>query len=187
MQEFYDAIGGLCEYETIMASAGTKTNTNPLAQPLNGPQFWDKTVADYGHAPIYTAWGVYDAIIGLNETYSDYSGLTAEDAIPVFEGLDRWGILGHFNYTAVGVGNPIVSPPGEGHDVYVSQYAYTPIWPDGRVRAHLPQWQDGKLQVIWPRGYAVHLGVGSTEPLPFAGKYKLPPQSHLSSGGVSAQ
>ena len=186
MQEFYAAIDGLCEYETIMSGTGTRTLTNPLAQPLTAIQFWDKTVADYRHAPIYTAWGVYDVIIGFNETYGDYSGLTAEQAIAVFEALDRWGILGRFNYTKVGVGNPALIPPGEGHDMYVAVDAYTPIWPSGGVRAHLPQWQNGKLQVIWPRGDPPpFIGGVSSDPLPFAGKYKLPPQMHVSSQGVS--
>ena len=186
MQEFYDAIGGLCEYETIMSGTGTRTLTNPLAKPLTAEEFWDKTVADFGHAPIYTAWGTYDAIIGLNETYGDIAGLPAEQMIPVFEAMDRLGILGRFRYTEVGVGNPVLLDPGEGHDFYVDQYAYTPIWPSGGVRAHLPQWQAGKLQVIWPRGDPPpFIGGASSDPLPFAAKYKLPPQIHVSSGGVS--
>jgi branched-chain amino acid transport system substrate-binding protein len=185
MQEFYAAIGGECEYETLMASVGTKTNTNPAAQPLDAIEFWEKTVEEYDHAPIYTAWGVYDAIIGFNETYAQWSGKTCDERIPLLEGAmgDRWGVLGHFKYAPPGVTEPVVDC--EAHDIYVSQYAYTPIWPDGNVRSHIPQWQDGNLEVVWPRGYAPHLGLGSTDALPFAKKYLLPPQSHMSSGGVS--
>jgi len=174
MQEFYAAIGGYCQYETLMASVGTRTLTNPTSEPLTSEELWDRIGADYGHAPIYTTWGAFDALISLNESCADWYGKACSEMIADFEAEDRWGILGHFKYTQVGVGNPMVG--GEGHDVYVDTFAYSPIWPSGSVRGHFPQWQNGIMEVVWPRGVPPGANpLTSADPLPFATKYKLPP------------
>jgi hypothetical protein len=76
MQEFYASVSGACDYESFLASVGTQTvldnqPMNPAATPLNTETFWTLYENTYGHAPIYTAWGAYDAIMALNETSYD--------------------------------------------------------------------------------------------------------------------
>jgi len=90
MQEFYDKVGGKCEYETFLASSGTRTNISPNAQPLSTEELWDLYKEKSGDIlttfwgttmpstyPIYTMWGAYDSIIGMDEmlsTFTDWNG-----------------------------------------------------------------------------------------------------------------
>jgi hypothetical protein len=76
-QDFYESVGGLCQYESFLASVPTQTglsnaqSMNPNAKPLTSNEFWNIYDAIYSHYPIYTAWGAYDAIMALNETSYD--------------------------------------------------------------------------------------------------------------------
>jgi len=171
-QDFYETVGGLCEYETIMAATGTRTNTNPDAKPLSTTGFWDKYLEKYGHAPIYTAWGSYLELMLLNDTAADWIGESCDTIIPLLEGIVRPNtFLGCFKYTKY-------------HDLYSDQYALLAVWPShdmlgydpevpGTVRAHIPQWQAGRMEVVWPRGrWRV---TTNPEPLIFARKWKVPP------------
>jgi branched-chain amino acid transport system substrate-binding protein len=78
MQGFYAAVGGACQYETFLASAGTQAPTqqplNPAAAPYTTTQFWTLYENTYGSGPVYTAWGSYDALIGLSETAYNATG-----------------------------------------------------------------------------------------------------------------
>jgi len=77
LQEFYASVGGACNYETFLASLGTQEglpkeqSLNPNARPVTSTEFWTIYYNRYKHSPIYTAWGSYDALIGLNETAYD--------------------------------------------------------------------------------------------------------------------
>ena len=155
MQEFYAAVGGACEHESFLASVGTRTNINPNAKPLSTAAFWDTYSAEYGHSPIYTAWGCYDGIIAMNETFSSWIGLTPTQRITaVIEPTVRTGLLGFFKYTQY-------------HDVYSAPDCLMPTWgppvaPVKTVRAHIPQWQAGMLNPVFPRDQ------------PFSRKYLIP-------------
>jgi branched-chain amino acid transport system substrate-binding protein len=76
-QDFYESVGGLCQYESFLASVPTQTgltnaqSMNPYAKPLTTNEFWNIYDAIYREYPIYTAWGAYDAIMSLNETSYD--------------------------------------------------------------------------------------------------------------------
>jgi len=176
---YWNEAGWECEYETTLC-VGARTNINPDAKPLSAEAFWDEYRARYGHAPIYTAWGAYDAIIALNETAAQWIGKNCSWIIPnVMEPTSRDSLLGHFKYT-------------DYHDVYCDQFSMTPVWPPagwpctptstiGTVRPLVAQWQVGRLEVVWPRGYKPAPGSESPEvlwdptPLPFAMKWKVPP------------
>jgi hypothetical protein len=162
MQEFYASIGGKCEYETIMSGMGTRTNLIPEAEPLNAVEFWDTCEARFGHSPIYTSWGSFGIVLGLN-TSAPNSWITnsCDYIVTLFE---QWvnpnAMAGFFKYT-------------DYHDLYCDSYALTPIWPPPRTsRAHIPQWQAGSLEVVWPRGYDMVLS--NPTPLPWARKWKIP-------------
>ena len=153
MQEFYSAVGGACEHETILAPVGTRTNINPNAKPLSTIQFWDEYKARYGHCPIYTAWGAYDAIMALNETlYGKPTLPNCTTLIPIIEQTDRTGIIGKFKYTG---------PNGIYHDVFCNELG--PTWTQGYVRPLVVQWQAGRMEVVWPRDQ------------PYSFDYEIPP------------
>lgn len=139
--DFWGYTGGKCQYEGFLASTGTRTLMNALSAPYNTTAFWDKYYARFNHAPIYTSWGVYDAIIAMRETLQS-AGIqppldkTKTDAlIPIIEQTNRQGTLGKFKYTTF-------------HDVFSNEYGAT--WTQRYVRAAWVQWQAGRLEVVWP-------------------------------------
>jgi len=162
MMEFWDSSGGKCEYESFLASLGTRTNISPNAKPLSTEELWDLYEAKSGDiltafwgapmpstAPIYTMWGAYDAIIGMNETLPALGttwNTNVDTLIAAEESTNRLGVLGMFNFSDL-----IVPGDGKGHDVNVMGDAVTPNWPSGQTRSHIPQWQNGKLEVVFPR------------------------------------
>ena len=183
MQEFYAAIGGLCKYESFLASLGTRTAISdynvglgcPQPKPLTTTQFWDQYSDKYGHSPIYTAWGCYDTITALNDTFAGWKDLSCDAMIPLIEtqfgatGNERLGVLGRFKYTGVN---------GAGHDMFCSSYCMYPVH-DGIVRSWIPQWQEGgggygRLEVIFPRS------------APFSRKYLTPPWMIEALGGEAS-
>ena len=158
MQEFWDKVGGACEYETFLASVGTRTNVNPNAQPYSTEEVWDlykersdEILTDFwgspmpSTCPVYTMWGSYDGIIGLDEQLENWASWPAGDAqthvdtlIADTEAIYRTGTLGTFMYT-------------DYHDVYTDPGAVSPYWsPPYLVRSQITQWQAGELQVVWP-------------------------------------
>jgi hypothetical protein len=175
--EYWITTSGLCEYECGLMTIGTRSQINPYPNVVTGKttqDIYDDYVAAYGHGPIYTMWGAYDAIIAMAEP----TGLPSLGSFPagsapliaLAESTLRAGAVGYFKYTD-GPGGA-----GKGHDLYVSVYASTPFNPPagaglpGWVRAYIPQWRSpGSLEVIWPRAY------GPAGPnLPYAVGTKLP-------------
>jgi len=158
MQEFWAAVFGKCEYESFLASVGTRT---PIV-PGKTDKFWDDYKAKWGHCPIYTAWGAYDSIIALNETIGAVGSwpLTCGQLIVPIETTDRTGLLGRFCYTGAA---------GNRHDVYCDVFCLTSRWPitNRYVRAQIPQWQavigGGEMKVCWPQDQ------------PYSRKYRIPP------------
>ena len=165
--EFYSTIGGKCEYESFLASVGSRT---PIWEALGWgtatQDFWDDYLARFGHAPIYTAWGAYDGIIGFSEFMEDQAGwpMLYDDYIPLLEVTARQGLLGYFKFTqsdfeTLGLG---LGPVTARHDVYCEDLLNT--WLGFHyVRTQLPQWQNGVLEVVWPRDQM------------YSRKYKIPP------------
>jgi len=137
---------GLCEYETFLASAGTRTPFTDAGPDGYGrfgtigtTAFWDAYVARWGHAPIYTAWGVYDGLIGLAESIENAGSIDIDAVKNEMEsGFERTGLLGKFKFT-------------NHHDVYCDETGND--WDNGYVRAHMVQWQrtsSGAMQVVSP-------------------------------------
>jgi len=131
--EFNLLVHGLCEYETILASVGTRT---PIIPGVTD-KFWDDCVARWSHLPICTSWGAYGAIMALNETLYGMSTLSnCTTLIPLIEQTDRTGILGKFKYT-------------EYHDVFCNEIGST--WTQGYTRPLVVQWQADEMKVVWPQ------------------------------------
>ena len=191
-QEFYESVGGACEYEAFLASTGTQEgrpkeeSQNPDSKPLTSTEFWTIYKGRYGHAPIYTAWGAYDAVIALNETSYDPIGSgkpSAGKGWSVYRNtgeIDKWiehtetlGLSDGFAWTRVEVGGAYyrsgilgyfryTGPDGTYHDPFCTSYSFSPLH-DGVVRAFIPQWQAGSMEVTFPRDR------------PFSRKWIVPP------------
>jgi len=180
MQEFYASVSGACEYETFLATVATQEgltdaeSVNPTAKPWTSNRFWDYYKTRWGHCPIYTAWGAYDTIIGLNETSYDPVGsgqasagngwtrwlnpadinnlITHTETLGVSDGF-AWkrDLIGGSYYRNNMVGKfKFTGVDGKGHDVFCSAYSLSPDH-DGVVRASIPQWQAGRLESTYPR------------------------------------
>jgi len=177
----WDLTTGKAETEAFLVTSGQRTPLTPGVV-----NFYDQTVSRYGHAPIYTSYGSYDALIGLKkrlETDVDSwasLGYTAadladqakyDDIVPVLEGLYRPdALVGKFKYT-------------EHHDVLSTQLDEN--WGDasapGYVRALQGQWQkdpltgEGRLEIVYP-----YAGWAAT----FAKKFIIPEYMYESTTGV---
>jgi len=141
MSDYWIWTGGKSQYEAFLASTGTRSPITESSSPYTTTQFWDAYYTRFGHAPIYTAWGAYDAIMGMRETLQTHSIHPPFDQaktdllIPIVELTDRVGTLGRFRYTST-------------HDVYSNEFGS--MWTLGYVRAVWVQWQAGRLEVVWP-------------------------------------
>jgi len=157
MQEFWDSVGGKCEYETFLATVGTNTSIIPGVTDA----LWDEYKAKSGTIltewygvptpstyPIYTFWGTYDAIMAIDESIESYGSwpILAPQLIPHTEKTNRQATIGRFRYTGTN---------GTLHDVFCDVYSLTKYWPPPQyVRALIVQWQagsPGKMQVVWPQ------------------------------------
>ena len=135
------ATGG-CQYETLLATSGTRSPISTVSQPYTTVQVWDQFFATFGHAPIYTSWGVYDTIIAIHDMLEAQTAIKppfdladANALVPIIEATNRNGVLGKFKYTQY-------------HDPYSIEFLST--WPLGYVRPLVVQWQAGRLEVVWP-------------------------------------
>jgi hypothetical protein len=149
---FYDTIGGKCEYETMLASVGTKTPISSAWGTTETVDFWEDFEDLKGRPPIYTAFGVHDSVIAFAEFLANNATkwpMNYTDYVPILEQSERRGLLGTFRFEST-------------HDALSVDTG--PTWPSPyRVRAQLPQWQAGNLEVVWPRDQE------------YSTKYKIPP------------
>jgi len=140
--EFWEQTDGKCEYETILAPSGTRT---PLS--AKALAFYDETLSQYGHSPILTSWGAYEAIHTLAEAIERVGTTDSDTVVAELEQTDRNGTLGRFKFT-------------EYHDVFCNELGEN--WEEGYVRPLVCQWQKSpitgkaRLKVVWPRdqGYS---------------------------------
>jgi len=149
--EFWEQTDGKCEYETILAVSGTRTPLSPKALA-----FYDETLSRYGHGPVYTSYGAYDAIYTLKEAI-ERAGTTDTDAVVAkLEQTDRISILGKFKFTHY-------------HDVFCNEIGAN--WVEGYVRPLITQWQkspvtgEARLEVVYPL---------YDRAAPFTRKWKIP-------------
>lgn len=161
MQEFWDKVDEKCEYESFLASVGTRSPLVPGVTDVLWDEYKEKSgdiLSDwYGTSmpstyPIYTFWGAYDGLIALDETIEAHGSwpIPISELIPQIEQTERLGVLGNFKYT-------------EYHDVYVPDDAVLDTWDSFYTRAHIPQWQNGRLEVVRPMDQS------------FSRKYRIPP------------
>jgi len=150
MSEMWDWTGGRCEYETFLATMGTKT-------PVSGNvtvKFWDYYTTRWGHAPIYTSFGAYESVIGERVTVEQatldhpeladpetweavYENRTLYDIIiPYMEKMDRQGVLGKTKFTPT-------------HDIYTGGWTAVDYGVEDYVKPLAVQWRSpGRMAAV---------------------------------------
>ncbi len=119
-----------CKYESFLAFGGTRTPIVPGVTEV----FWDKFNSTTGAWPLYTAWGAYDGLYGLKETFEAIDTIDKDAFVAYNEaGNTRNGLSGVFKYTS-------------GHDVFTNEPG--PVWFQGYVRAFLAQWTKAPTQYV---------------------------------------
>jgi branched-chain amino acid transport system substrate-binding protein len=127
LDTFWADSGGDCVYETIMQ---TLYRCNKTATSV---AFWDAFVAEFGHEPLYTAVGAYDAVMGI------------KDAVFATQSLRDDDIIAHMETWTTSNPHPGVSGGGawwpNTHDLVADYpWAYT-LW---------TQWQPGGTKAVIP-------------------------------------
>ena len=128
LDTFWGDTGGDCKYEMIMQSVH-RTNKTDLTIA-----FWDDFIAKWGHEPLYTAVGSYDAVGLIAEGINATGSFKAEKLITWLESFTR-------------------SSPKIGTSVSTGMFAFNPAhdvevgWPYGTTL--YCQWQaDGSKSVV---------------------------------------
>ncbi len=150
----WTATGGLADTETFLITApggdgaeeGAPINTDG---PVLTQDFYRDYYNTYDHAPIYTSYGAFDSVMGMQEAieewvgiYGDFSGPLHDDPdydnlIPILEATNRHGVVGWFKYTTY-------------HDMWTNPFADHATWPTGHTRALQGSWQAGRLECVFP-------------------------------------
>lgn len=170
----WTATSGKCETESFLVTAGGADNPdsgNPIntVGPVKTTDFYRDYYNRFGHAPIYTSYGSFDALMGLKDTIEKWIIQVGHDwpyqnqdeydlLIPINEMTERNGLVGLFKFTG---SNPLpgqtyppafaaINPTMKGtcHDVYCSDMG--PTWPSGTTRALVAAWQAGRLEIVFP-------------------------------------
>ncbi|KKM02858.1 hypothetical protein LCGC14_1780250, partial [marine sediment metagenome] len=82
MDQFWDLSGESAAYEVVMQTL-ERTAKSPLSIP-----FWDAFTDYWGHGPLYTAVGAYDAVFGLVNAIEGSNSLDNDDIIAEMETWD---------------------------------------------------------------------------------------------------
>ncbi len=130
--------GGKCEYEAFLSSP-VRANITEKTIP-----FWEAYVERWGHDPVYTSFGTYDAVYLLKEAIEEAEALDSDTIVAEMENTDRISLSGRFKFTST-------------HDVLVDP-SYT-VDPTGRyhwvttkyVQPLIVQWRSpGERVVVFP-------------------------------------
>lgn len=141
--EYWTNTLGACEYEVYSHgfSGLNGTNVTPLTQA-----FFDQYNDVWGHSPLYTGSGCYDALYILADAITQTQSLTNADLITYLETRDRDNPRINMSVTAQ---KAATTTPAEGftgaHDVVAD-------WPFGVIA--YGQWQPDGKQYCIPTGYS---------------------------------
>jgi len=144
LDSFWADTSGACAYETVLQSLH---NTSKTAKSV---PFWNAYVAEYGHEPLYTAVGSYDAVYTFVQAINDSQSFNANTIVTQLE-----------TYTT---SNPLQGAGGQlafttSHDIQEGYpYGYTLFC----------QWQDDGTKVVVTTGGYVYPDTVVT------GAYQLP-------------
>ena len=142
---------GKCEYEVFISSP-PRADVSPKSLP-----FWDSYVERWGHAPIYTSWGTYDAVYTLAEAVERAGTIDSDAVVAELEETDRTSTIGRFKFTKY---HDVYSPrmyTGVGEPPTGSFRWLTPEelgWPNTWALPMIVQWIDGERVPVYPFGFS---------------------------------
>ncbi len=154
LDTYWTQTGGDCVYETIMQSIHYTNKT------ATTKQFWTDFRLEYGHDPLYTASGSYDAVNFLVWAVNATQSLDPDVITPKMETAKKWSVLANPAGFPSSVGG--LGAYNSNHDLIAGYpFGYT-LW---------CQWQENATKVICPTGgYVYPDGV-----LENMGTHKVPP------------
>jgi len=121
---------GKCEYEAFISSPPRVNLTAGLIP------WWDRYVERWGHDPVYTSLGAYDAIFTLKFGIETAGSLDSDDIVVALEGSERDTLMGRGSFDKYHDVLIIDSYPMNEHKEWV-----TPL---------IVQWRDGQREVLFP-------------------------------------
>jgi len=159
LDTFWDQTNGDCEYEIIMQSIH---KTNKTATTLS---FWNAFRTEWGHDPLYTASGSYDALNFLVWAINETQSLQAWPTLTLkMETVTKANILANPEQFPSSVGGRGAYWPGT-HDLVAGYpWGYT-LW---------CQWQANATKVICPSFGSVYNDAYLTN----VGMFQVPPWVH---------
>jgi len=121
--EMWTDTEGKCEYEAFIST--------PPRVPITEKTipYWDSYVARWGHDPIYTSFGAYDAIYVLKDAIERAGTLDSDTVVTALEETDLTITTGRLKFTQY-------------HDAMCGSY----------IEPLIVQWQNGVREVVYPLG-----------------------------------
>jgi len=130
LETFWVYTGGNCAYETILQSLH---NTSKTAKSV---PFWNAFIAEYGHEPLYTAVGSYDAVYTYVWAINESQSFSANAIVTQLE--------------TINTGNPL--PGAGGLAAFTTSHDVQEGYPYGYTL--FVQWHDdGSKAVVTTGGY----------------------------------
>jgi len=128
--EMWDDTNGKCEYEVFISSP-PRVPLTPLLIPV-----WDRYVEKFGHDPVYTSLGAYDAIFTLKYGVEQAGSIDSDAIVTALEGSERDTLMGRGGFTQY-------------HDVLIIDPYPMTVHKDW-VTPLIVQWRDGQREVLFP-------------------------------------
>lgn len=145
--EYWDETDGGAEFELTMVPL-TRTNKTSITV-----DYYDLYVSEYGHVPLYTATGAYDAINLLTDVISSTQSFDVDDLISAFESgewVETSGSVRKFKFTGL---HDIRAWMAPGDDTDLAQTLFAQWMDDGTG--------EGELRAVgsfpYPYGLVNHL------------------------------
>jgi len=172
----WTASEGKCETEATLVVAGgadDKESGTPINRigPVKLVDYYRDYYTAYGHAPIYTSYGTFDAIMGLKQNIEQWAALPqinhdwpyANQAeydllIPVMEKTERNAVNGVFKYTGPNPGHKGDFTDYDPDTLGDQPYPYSAINPTMKGTLHDVFSAAVDLGPTWPSSYATGLG-----------------------------
>jgi len=129
-EEMWNWTNGKCEYETFISSPPRVNLTAGLIP------WWDRYVARWGHTPIYTSIGTYDALYTLKFGITKAGTIDSDAVVSALEGSERDTLMGRAGFTQY-------------HDVLIKD-TYPMNTHKEWVTPLIVQWRAGKREVVFP-------------------------------------
>lgn len=138
----WDVTEGKCEYEAFLSSpprVGLSEKT---------VQFWDNYVERWGHDPIYTSFGTYDAMYILKEAIERAGSIDSDAVVAELEKTDTVTTFGKFKFTRTH--DVFAEPSHTTKRIQEFPYSHYDWLSSEYVKPLIVQWRNGTKVVVYP-------------------------------------